>query len=67
MHLRLPSFDRGFTSFLWGIFFGLVLWLGMLSLDVGGATSFIFGALGGAAIFFYVRLFGGDDVRPPRA
>ena len=67
MHLRMPSFDRGFTSFLWGLFFGLLLWLGMLSVDVEGATAFIFGALGGAAIFFYVRLFGGDDVRRPSA
>jgi hypothetical protein len=67
VHLRLPSFDRGLTSFLWALFFGLLLWFGLLSVDVGGATAFIFGALSGAAVFFYVRLFGGDEIRRPPA
>lgn len=67
MHLRLPSFDRGLTSFLWAVFFGLLLWFGLLSVDVDGATAFIFGALSGAAVFFLVRLYGGDDVRRPPA
>ena len=67
MHLRLPSFDRGLTSFLWAVFFGLLLWFGLLSVDVDGATAFIFGALSGAAIFFYVRLYGGDEIRRPPA
>ncbi len=67
MHLRMPSFDRGLTSFFWALGFGLFLWLGMLSIGVGGATAFIFGFLAAGAIFFYVRLYGGDEIRRPSA
>ncbi len=40
MHLRVPSIDRGITSFLWGLGLGLYLWLGMLAIGVSGATAF---------------------------
>ncbi|HEY6584619.1 MAG TPA: hypothetical protein VIZ29_07225 [Gaiellaceae bacterium] len=66
MHLRMPAFDRGATSFAWAVFFFLFLWLGMLSVGVDGATAFIFSALAGCAIFLYVRLFGEDEVRPAK-
>jgi len=65
MHLRVPSIDRGITSFLWGFGLGLYLWLGMLAIGVSGATAFILGALAACGIFLYVRLFGEDEVRPP--
>ncbi len=58
MHLRQPSIDHGVSSFLWGFGLGLFLWIGMVLLEVSGATAFIFGALGGCAIFLFVRLFG---------
>lgn len=63
MHLRMPSFDRGFTSFLWAFGLGLYLWLGMLVIGIAAATAFIFAVLAAGAIFFFVRLYGGDDVR----
>jgi hypothetical protein len=66
VHLRMPSFDRGLTSFLWAFGLGLYLWLGMLAIGVGGATAFMFAALSAGAIFLYVRLYGGDEVRPVR-
>jgi hypothetical protein len=66
VHLRMPSFDRGLTSFLWAFGLGLYLWLGMLAIGVSGATAFIFAALSAAAIFLYVRLYGGDEVRSSR-
>jgi hypothetical protein len=66
VHLRMPSFDRGLTSFLWAFGLGLYLWLGMLAIGVGGATAFIFAALSAGVIFLYVRLYGGDDVRAVR-
>ena len=66
MHLRMPSFDRGLTSFLWAFGLGLYLWLGMLAIGVEGATAFIFAALSAGVIFLYVRLYGGDEVRPAR-
>jgi hypothetical protein len=66
VHLRLPSFDRGLTSFLWAFGLGLYLWLGMLAIGVSGATAFILAALSAGAIFFFVRLYGENDVRPVR-
>lgn len=66
MHLRMPSFDRGLTSFLWAFGLGLYLWLGMLAIGVSGATAFIFAGLAAGAIFLFVRLYGGDEVRRPR-
>lgn len=63
VHLRMPSFDRGLTSFLWAFGLGLFLWLGMLSIGVSSATAFIFAFLAACAIFLYVRLYGGDEIR----
>jgi hypothetical protein len=67
VHLRLPSFDRGLTSFLWALGFGLFLWLGMLAISINGATAFIISALAAGAIFLFVRLYGEDEIRRPRA
>lgn len=66
MHLRSPSIDRGVTAGLWAISLAVLIWLGLLSFGVSGATSFIMAALAGAAIFFYVRLFGGDEPQRTR-
>lgn len=66
MHLRMPSFDRGLTSFLWAFGLGLFLWLGMLAIDVSSATAFIIAVLSACAIFLFVRLFGEDEVRRSR-
>jgi hypothetical protein len=61
MHLRLPSISRGVSSFLWGLFLGAFIWSGMLAVGVSGATSFIVGAVAGLGIFFYVRVYGGNE------
>jgi hypothetical protein len=63
VHLRMPSFDRGVTSFLWAFGLGLFLWLGMLAIGVSGATAFIISVLSACAIFLFVRLFGEDEVQ----
>jgi hypothetical protein len=65
VHLRAPSTDRGTTSFLWAFFLALYLWLGMLAIGVAGATAFIVAALSFCAIYFFVRLSGEDELRPP--
>jgi hypothetical protein len=65
MHLHMPAFDRGVTSFWWGLGFGLFLWLGMLAIGVSGATAFIVAAVSGCAIFLLVRIYGEDEVRRP--
>lgn len=67
VHLRPPSVDQGVQAGLWGIGLAVLIWLGMLSFGVSGATSFVMAALAGAAIFFYVRIFGEDKPeRSPR-
>jgi hypothetical protein len=61
VHLRPPSVDKGLQAFLWAVFFFLYLWLGMLAVDVSGATAFIFAGITGAAIFLFVRIYGEED------
>lgn len=63
MHLRPPSFSQGFASFLWGAGLGLFVWIGLLAVDVGGGVAFLFGLIAAALIFFYVRLYGGEEFR----
>jgi len=60
VHLRAPSIDQGVQAGLWGLFFGVFLWAGLWAVDVQKATAFIAGCLGGAAVFLFVRHFGGD-------
>ncbi len=60
---RPPAFSPGFTSFLWGLSLGLFIWVGLLGIGVSMATALLLGVVGGALIFFYVRLFGADQLR----
>ena len=62
-HLRPPSIAHGVLSFIWGLVFGLYVWLGMLAVGISGATSFIVGAVVGAGTFFYVRIYGVEEPR----
>lgn len=62
MHLRPPAFSPGFTSFVWGLGLGLFIWMGLLAVGIGMATSLLAGLVGGALIFFYVRLYGRDQL-----
>ena len=62
MHLRPPAFSPGFTSFVWGLSLGLFIWIGLVAVGVGMATSLLAGLVGGALIFFYVRLYGRDQL-----
>ena len=58
MHLRMPSIDQGVQAFLWAVFFFLLLWVGMLALEVSSATAFILSLVAAGAIFLFVRLRG---------
>lgn len=58
MHLRMPSIDQGVQAFLWALFFFLLLWIGMVALDVSSATALILSLLAAAGIFLFVRLRG---------
>jgi hypothetical protein len=66
MHLRPPSIDQGVQAGLWAVGLGLIIWLGMLAVDVSGATAAVMSLLAAGAIFFYVRLFGEEKPRPRR-
>jgi hypothetical protein len=61
-HLRPPAFSPGFTSFLWGVGLGIFIWLGLLAIGISSGTAFLFGVVAGVLIFFYVRLFGADQL-----
>jgi len=65
VHLRLPAFDRGITSFLWALFFGLFIWIGGSAVGYGGGMSFIVGCVAGFLIFLFVRVYGEDEPRRP--
>ncbi len=64
MHLRPPSFDHGLISFLWALGLGLFIWLGALAIGVSSLTALVVALIAGAAIFFYVRLYGEDPPGP---
>jgi hypothetical protein len=57
-HLRMPSVDRGTAAFLWGLLFGLFVWLGGAAVGLGQAMGIILGMLVGAGSYFFVRLRG---------
>jgi len=61
MHLRPPSFSQGFVSFVWALLFGGFVWIGLMAVGVGAGTAFLLGVTVGGLVFFYVRLFGGDE------
>jgi hypothetical protein len=65
-HLRLPAISHGVVSFIWGLVFGLYIWLGGLAVGVRGSTAFIFGAVGGFLIYLYVMVYGREVPRQAR-
>ncbi len=66
-HLRLPAFSHGFWAFLWGLVFGVYVWLGGLAVGVSGGTAFILGAVITFLVYLLVLAYGADDPqRQPR-
>ena len=65
MHLRMPSIARGITSFLWAVFFFLLIWIGGVAVGFSNATTFIIGAVAGFLIFLYIRVYGENEPRRP--
>ena len=63
MHLRPPSIDQGVQAGAWAIGLGLFLFFGMLAVDVEGATALIISIVAAGAIFFFVRLYGENELR----
>jgi O-antigen/teichoic acid export membrane protein len=65
MHLRAPAFAHGVISFIWAVFFGLLIWLGGSMIGFNGAITFIVGCVAAFLIFLYVRVYGEDEPRRP--
>jgi membrane protein DedA with SNARE-associated domain len=61
MHLRAPSTDRGVQSFIWSLVFFLILYFGMVVVDVSKATALIISLVAAFLIFLFVRTRGVDD------
>jgi hypothetical protein len=55
-----PSIDHGLASGIWGVVLGLYVLFGLIAIGVDNATAIVLGGLSAAAIFLFVRLFGGD-------
>ena len=58
MHLRTPSTDRGVQSFLWSVVFFLVLYFGMVAVEVAKGTAFLVSLVSAFLIFVFVRTRG---------
>jgi hypothetical protein len=65
MHLRPPTFDHGVISFIWAVFFGLLIWLGGSMIGYGSAMTFIIGCVVGFLVFVFVRVYGEEEPRRP--
>jgi hypothetical protein len=47
---------------VWGFTLGLFIWIGLLAVGVSMAMALLLGVVSGALIFFYVRLYGRDQL-----
>ena len=61
----MPAFDRGITSFLWALLFGLFIWIGGSAVGYSSGMSFVVGCVAGFLIFLFVRVYGEDEPRRP--
>jgi hypothetical protein len=60
MHLRMPSIDRGVSSFLWAVVFFLFLYFGMLAIAVAKGTALVLSLVVSFLLFLFVRTRGAD-------
>ncbi len=60
-----PAFDHGVISFLWALFFGLLIWIGGAAVGFSSVITFIVGCVAGFLIFLFVRVYGEDEPRRP--
>jgi len=63
VHLRAPSVDHGFISFLWGLGLGLYIWIFLLAVGVHKGSSFVIACLSGFVIFLAVCVYGEEQLR----
>jgi hypothetical protein len=58
MHLRPPSIDRGVQAFLWALVFFLVLYFGMVAVEVAKGTAIVLSLVASFLIFLFIRTRG---------
>jgi hypothetical protein len=58
MHLRMPSIDRGVQSFLWALLFFVILYFGMIAIEIGKGTALLISLVSAFLIFLFVRTRG---------
>ena len=58
MHLRMPSTHRGVQSFLWALLFFVILYFGMVALDIHKGTALLVSLVSSVLIFLFVRTRG---------
>jgi hypothetical protein len=61
---RPPSIDHGVISFIWAVFFGLFIWVGLLAIGVNGGVAVAIAVVSAFLIFLFVRVYGEKEVRP---
>ncbi len=61
-----PSIDPGISAFIWGVVFGVFVWLGLRAVGAPQATSAIFAALTLVASFLLIRTRGAGSRRGRR-
>ena len=55
---RPPAISQGVQAFLWALFLGGFIFLGMLAIDVSKMTSIVTAIVSGIVIFLAVTVFG---------
>jgi hypothetical protein len=60
---RPPSIDHGVISFIWAVFFGGFVWVGLRAVSINGAIAFVFGLLTALGVFLLVRIFGEQELK----
>ena len=58
MHLRTPSTDPGVRSFVWALVFFLVMYFGMVAVDIHKGTALLVSLVSAFLIFLFVRTRG---------
>jgi hypothetical protein len=62
---RPPAAGQGTSAFLWAVFLGGFIFVGMLSISISKGTSIATSIVSAAVIFSAVRRFGADAPRQP--
>ena len=58
MHLRMPSIHHGVQAFLWALVFFLILYFGMVSIEIGKGTALLVSLVSAFLIYVFVRTRG---------